>query len=709
LLVLAGSAVSVPAESSESAITFHDFAAREDSGIDYRRTPSEIYSIQQHLERLPALKMGHIIASPEKPRGAPGVALLDYDRDGDVDIYVTNGPGTANSLYANQLVERGELGFRDVATEAGVAAASQDSTGVCFGDIDNDGDPDLLVLGRMEPNRLFENRGNGTFEEITVQSGLGESHYGHSSCSFGDIDNDGRLDVAIANSFDWAHRAAIFTVPYAQSHPNQLFHNVGGNRFVEISAEAGIRRIRSVHPPIDKGATMTWAVALVDYDQDGDVDLFHADDQAAVPPDQADRAHVQVFVNDGTGRFTDITPRAGTNSFGAWMGLAFADFNCDDRLDFFATNFGDYGFAPIGMPFKQGQWSSRWLLGRPDGTFDDPGVGKLHATPFGWAPMAVDYDNDADPDVIYLGALGTAIFIILGDNPGAVLENQGCEAEFVYDSEAMTTVHNRRVVEGAAAGDLDGDGFPDVVSASSFDIPKDVPQRPFGLKYDSPFDRAAVYTAFMEPAPGGTFVPKNLDFPDGRLVIDLNSGDNGNGWIAVRTLGTVGLTSKGRVNRDGIGALIRFQPKDGPATLRPVMGGANYASQDALEMTFGLGAAEEGTLEVRWPGGVHNRLYGVHRGERIRFPEIPCAFDASWKDEKAYRTCVDTALAELQKAELLSKTDRRRFFDSALLAYKEAQHPPESGNPIRRAKVAEPLRPAATDTPVDAKGPSGHR
>jgi len=709
LPVCAGSAVAATAGSSESAITFHDFVAREGSGIDYRRTPSEIIELENRIQAQTAVSFGHVIATPEKPRGAPGVALLDFDRDGDVDIYVTNGPGSPNSLFSNQLVERGELGFRDVAREAGVAATARDSTGVCFGDTDNDGDPDLLVLSRMDDNRFFENLGDGTFRDVTETSGLGAGRLGHASCTFGDIDNDGRLDVAVANSFDWTSRQAIFNVPYALSHPNQLFRNLGKNRFADVSESSGIRAIRSVEPPIDKGATMSWAVALVDYDQDGDLDLFHADDQAALPAHEANRAHVQVFENDGSGHFTNITRHAGTASYGAWMGLSFADFNCDDRLDFFAANWGDYGFAPIGFEFERGQWSSRWFLGRGDGGFDDPGVGSLKATPFGWSPMALDYDNDGDPDVIYLGALGTAIFTVLGDNPGAVLQNQGCEARFLRDAQAMTTVHNRRVVEGAASGDLDGDGFPDVVSVSSFDIPEDMPQVPFGLDYGSPFDATAVHTMFMEPAPGGSFVPKGLEFPDGRLVVDLNSGDNGNGWVAVRTVGTVGITPGGRVNRDGIGAVVRFRPEGGRPTSRPVTGGANYASQDALTMIFGLGRAREGTLEVHWPGGVRNRLYGVRRGERIRFPEIPCGFDAGWEDEAAYRTCVDSALGELEDAGYLSKQDRERLLDSALLAYREALHPPESGNPLRRAEAAEPPRPAAGGTAADTVEPSGQR
>ena len=656
---------------ADGGVTFHDFAARDDSGIDYRRTPSEIFSIEERLNRLPALKFGHIVALPEKPRGAPGVALIDYDGDGDVDVYVTNGPGTANSLYRNQLVETGELGFRDVARLAGVAAVEQDSTGVCFGDTDNDGDPDLLVLGRMEPNRFFDNRGDGTFLEVTESSGLGTTVANHTSCSMGDVDGDGLLDVAVANSFDWKFRGAIFNVPYADNHPNRLFRNQGDQRFTDVSESSGFLEIQSVRPAIETGATLTWAIALVDSDLDGDVDVFHADDQAALPVEKANRAHIQVFENDGTGHFTSVTRDVGTDVYGAWMGFAFADFDCNGFLDVFATNFGDYGYSAVGFPFELGEWSSRWFLQQPDGTFHDPGVGDLVATPFGWSPMAVDYDNDADTDVIYLGSLGTAVNTVVQDNPGAVLQNRGCSARFVRDVQAMTTEHQRRVVEGAAAGDLDRDGFPDVVSASSFDIPPEVEQKPYDLDWGSPFDATAVYTEFLQPAPGGSFLPLEMQFPDGRLVIDRNSGGNGNGWIAVRAVGTVGWLEGARVNRSGIGAVVRVTPQGKATSLRPVMGGSGYASQNALETTFGLGDAKSATVEVLWPGGVRNRLYDVHSGERVELPEIPCSFDDPSFEPATYAACVRGALDRLEAAGALEAGARGRLLGSALRAFAE--------------------------------------
>ncbi|HMB55212.1 MAG TPA: CRTAC1 family protein [Thermoanaerobaculia bacterium] len=690
---------------SEGGVTFHDVASQEGSGLVYERTPSETFASQLRINAQPAMNMGHVIASPEKPRGAPGVALIDFDLDGDLDLYVTNGPGSANSLFANRRLEQGKLVFEDVAAKAGVEATTQDSTGVCFGDTDNDGDPDLLVLGRSEPNRFFENRGDGTFVEKSVASGLAGDDQGHASCSMGDYDNDGLLDVAVANSFNWITRPAVFSVPYAESHPNNLYRNLGGNRFTDVSESVGIRAITSVRPEIDAGATMTWAIALVDYDGDGDLDLVHADDQAAMDPRQADRAHLQIFRNDGNGHFDNVTTDAGTGLYGAWMGIAFADFNCDGRLDMFATNWGDYAYDPIEIPFERGDWSSRAFLGADGGKLKDAGVGELRATPFGWSPVALDYDNDADTDVIYYGALGTAIYTILGDNPGAVLENPGCTAAFRRDADALTKNHNRRIIEGAAAGDLDGDGFPDLVSVASFRIPESVPAKPYKLDYGSPFDESAVYYEFLQPAPGGNFIPKGIEFPNGDLAVEINSG-NSNHWAAVRTLGTFGLVAGGAVNRDGIGALLSFTPEGKPTSTRPVLGGANYASQDSLETLFGFGDARRGTLDVLWPGGVRNRLDGVRAGERLVMPEIPCGYDAEWSGPGAYEGCVDTALAELRQARVIDAAMQKRLRDSALAAYADAHRDDhDDRDELERPRVREE-RPAARGANLGVDGAS---
>ncbi|MEM7049042.1 MAG: CRTAC1 family protein [Acidobacteriota bacterium] len=653
----------LPADADDGAgVTFLDLTANEASGIDYRRVPSVTNAAYEQIKTEPRYTMPLIVDTPEKPRGSPGVAVLDFDGDGDLDLYVTNGPGAANSLYASRLEETGTLRFEDVAVAAGVAAIEQDSTGVCFGDLENDGDPDLVVLGRSEPNRLFENLGDGTFRDATAESGVGESDFGHTDCSVGDVDGDGLLDLAIANSYDWSRRVATLEEPWDHNHPNQLFLNQGGLRFRDVSASSGILDLNGFQPPQDGAATVTWALALVDYDQDGDLDLLQADDQGGIPPEKASRGLIQVLNNDGTGQFTAVTDRVGTDLPGtSWMGFAFADFNCDGHMDFFATNMGDYAFSAIGMPFIRGQLSSRAFFGTPRGAFEDAGPGGLRATPFGWSVMAPDLDNDGDADVVFFGGLDGAMHTITADNPGAVLLNPGCSADFEADLEALAVDHTRRNVHGGATGDLNRDGFPDLVTASSFRIPDDVPLQPYPVDYDSPFDASAWFVEAFAPEGRSAFTWNGLDFPDGRLAVEINNG-NDNHWVEVRLLGMVGVLPAGRVNRDGVGAVIRVTPQGGRTSLRPVTGGSSFASQNAPEQLFGLGRAATATVEVMWPGGIVNRLHGVRAGERIVFPEIPC--DAKL-DGALYRSCLTETVEQLRSRDLLSPSLAERFVASA--------------------------------------------
>ena len=139
----------------------------------------------------------------------------------------------------------------------------------------------------------------------------------------------------------------------------------------------------------------------------------------------------------------------------------------------------------------------------------------------------------------------------------------------------------------------------------------------------------------------------------------------------MQTLGTVGLTSAGRVNRDGIGAVVLFTPDHGKPVMRPVLGGGSYASQDSLAATFGLGSADIGTVEVLWPGGARNRLYDVRRSERIVLPEIPCSFTGNGLAHAQYRACVETALDEILARGVLDRALRARLLSSALRAFGE--------------------------------------
>jgi len=702
-------ACSMPAL-ADGGVTFTDIADGGGAGITYERTPSPRNAIRQAINAAAPLTGRQFLVaranSPQKPRGAPGVAVFDHDGDGDLDIYVANGPGTPNSLYSNQLRETGATTFIDVGVAAGVGAASQDSAGVCYGDIDNDGDEDLYVVGSGDPGILFENNGDGTFTDITASANAGgptPARWGV-ACSFGDVNNDGFLDLVVANTYGdcpdpvnpftgqqypcswdgnpagvrqygWEHRLTVFSVAfpiYPVMEHNVLLVNNGNHGFTDASAASGIENVSGMAGPGLSGASFTWAIAMWDFNLDGNIDIHNADNQGS---GGVSIGWHRFFSNDGAGNFTDVTQSLALDqSPGSWMGIAPGDFNCDGRMDFFAT---DLGIFLTGSPGA----SSRWFLQNPDGTFTHPGMGPLVGTPFGWGTATFDYDNDGDLDVIYHGSVDILAYT-LADNPGALLQNTGnCTAEFTWDSTAILKDHTLRTVEGVATADINDDGFFDIVSVSGFDIEPGNPNfRPAivltGGPTGSPFDAVASFQNQLTSAitPGRlTPVVPFPNFPNGSLAVELSSADNGNGWAKVELLGSAGILAGGTVNRDGIGATVAFTPDGGPTSRRPILGGASYASQNSLEVGVGLGSAGSGTLEVLWPGGVRNRLYGVGSGERILMPHIPCAFDGAWGSKGLYNACVMQALNTYKNAGFITEAERNRLRDSARQAFDEAQ------------------------------------
>jgi len=676
MALVSGVSLGVTRDGNAAQVRFTDVSKRPEAGIDYARAPSANKVVldrfkSQGIVDFAALEVrSHM---PVKPLGSPGVAIFDFDRDGDLDLYVTNGPGRANSLYANRLIETGMLRFVDVSEKANAELVSDDSTGVCFGDIDNDGDQDLLVLNVAGPNRLLENQGDGCFEEIGTLAGIDGGSRHPSSCTMGDVNGDGYLDLVIGNTFEnWNHRLPLMT--FDNDHlmeGDQLYLNQGDNTFIDVSAESGI----------DRPARITWALSLVDYDADGDVDLVTADDQGAKAPAKyggVDHGYVRVYRNDGKGHFENVTTRVGTNRVGAWMGLAFGDFDRDQHLDIFATNAGYYFprlLEPLlGFPEVLGEWASGWFLADANGGFKFPGVGNLVGVPFGWGASAADYDNDNDTDIIYYGGIDMGAYVD-ASNPGTFLRNDGA-GQFEYDATVLdgSIDHSRRTVQGVATGDLNNDGFVDVVTVASQSCPQSFPLAPYlptTRLAGTPFDAtASIWPTFAPLDPfdfSNGFAATGLNPRDGDLSIEVNSG-NGNHWVRVEVMGTFGVTDDGRVNRDGIGAIVRFRPKGGKIDTRAVLGGSSYASQDSLSLLFGMGEEDEGTLEVFWPGGHRNRLYDVRAGETIVFPEIPCGHDDQKLTTRDYYRCLTGSLGRLVDGGFVTPGQSRRLMKSAMRA-----------------------------------------
>jgi len=316
------------------------------------------------------------------------------------------------------------LEYVDVAVQAGVAVPEMDATGVCYGDINNDGYEDLYVLGRNEPNRLFINNGDGTFTEAPTGAGVGGGRYSHTSCSMGDIDGDGLLDIVVANTFDWVNQLPIIVEPFLLNQPNQLFLNNGDGTFTGRERFVGFSDLGWPPPGV---ATITWAIAMVDYDLDGNIDIIHAAIRGAFPrPGTAviDRGLLHLLHDDGTGHFTDKRWQPAPKPVGAWMGLAFGDFNSDGSIDFMANQLRDYGLTTL--PFR-----TNWATSRPGG-FSGIRTAPLQIP--AWAifvlrPLAGEQwlwitKTTAPRISLSFGHIDVGL-VIVTDNPGVLLRNDG--------------------------------------------------------------------------------------------------------------------------------------------------------------------------------------------------------------------------------------------------------------------------------------------
>jgi hypothetical protein len=497
-----------------------------------------------------------------------GAALFDYDNDGLIDMLFTGGghfstngdsvdtadvnkppqPTTINGhplvLYRNN----GDATFTDVTANAGLNVPTFYSHGVFTADYDNDGCPDILITG-FGGLLLFHNNGDGTFDEVASDLNLNDPAWSVGA-AWGDINNDGVLELYVAHYIDWSFDNHPFCSDKNTSFlsnqndtnrrdtcsprifaplPDQLFQFDDNGRFVDISPQAGIRNTTNKHHGKGLG------VLMADVDLDGDLDVYVTNDTVAN----------FFWRNRGDGTFEEVAALTGVgfdnsgNADGS-MGVDLGDYNLDGLPDLFVTNFQSEQFAlykNLGNALFQHVSSATGMLSFP-------------SSYVGWGTAFVDADNDGDEDIFVANGhvQRYPVDSSITQLPIALENNNG---RFVKVNRSLgpyfTLEHNGR---GIATGDLNNDGYVD-------------------LAY--------------------THINQNCS-------VLINHTDNNNHWITLRLIGT-------KCNRSAVGTRVTLTTTTGKQ-VRQIKGGSSFASSNDSRIFFGIAENAQITqLEIHWPGG----------------------------------------------------------------------------------------------------------
>ena len=490
-----------------------------------------------------------------------GIALLDYDNDGLLDVFMVNGGRITDPMklpedfdrhdpkYWNRLFRQNKDGtYTDVTEQAGLANAGDGNygMGVAVGDYDNDGYPDIYVTNYGK-NTLYHNNGDGTFTDVTAKAGVAAGGWSVSA-GFFDYDNDGKLDLFVTRYMLWDSKhskicgAEWRTYCPPEEFPvttNILYHNNGDGTFTDVSRKSGVAA--------SKGRAL--GVAFADYDGDGFPDVFVSNDGM----------RQFLFHHNGNGTFTDNALEAGAalSQDGrrmSGMGVVFQDYDNDGRPDIIVTELPREIFS-LYHNDGNGSFSYRSL---------ETGLGVLSSGSSGWGVGFEDFDNDGWKD----------LFVAQSH----VLDNvEQIDPSLHYKQLPLLAMnHNGRFESidpgtsvpaanrGAAFGDLNNDGWQDVV----------------------------------------------VSVLGGAPEVFVNRGGAAH-WLTITLRGT-------KSNRDGYGARVRVNGQS-----RYASAAGSYLCSNDKRLHFGLGSAPSARVEVLWPSGIHQVLNDVHADQflEVREPE----------------------------------------------------------------------------------------